>query len=202
MAITRHVRPKKAAAISPPVREKCCPGEREGAAFFSCGWGVILLLMKSEGSVKKKKKLNYRTIRQSTFANCSHRNHCACSPPSSYCRADFFRSCVCIPPGGELCSNFPQICWKFFFVFFFTCFYSRWRRWRRITRQMGETGGMTGNDGFVAMQWMNGTRHSPLSCRKHPKPTLRSSVCLCFDTLSTSCFMDNHAPNVMLKRTL
>lgn len=36
MAITRHVRPKKAAAISPSVRKKCCP-EREGAAFFLRG---------------------------------------------------------------------------------------------------------------------------------------------------------------------
>ena len=157
-----------------------------GLLSLFCGWGVILLLMKSEGSVKKK--LNYRTINQSRFANCTQKSLFVFPSPLLSSRF-FFRSCVCIPPGENYVQTFLKFAESFFFFFALSLslslsfFYSRWRRWRRITRQMGETGGMTGNDGFEAMQWMNGTRHSPLSCRKHPKPTLCSSICL----YSTPC---------------
>ena len=174
-------------------RERGLPSFPAAEVWFFSWWKV-------RGQSKKKKTQLPHNPSEHVCELLAQKSLCV-FPPHLLLWSRFFPlGCLHSPRGGimfELSSNLLKV----FFFFFFTCFYSRWRRWKRITRQMGETGGMTGNDGFVAMQWMNGTRHSPLSCRKHPKPTLRSSVCLCFDTLSTSCFMDNHAPNVMLKRT-
>lgn len=154
MAITRHVRLKKAAAISPPVRNKCHLGR------------VAFVQLRCDSSTDEKwgvsEKLNYHSINQSSFLNWDtevegrpDRNRFSCINVVSFFHPflivkQIFVKCLRSP--GKIKLQLSQIWWKFFI----SCIHSSsLRRRRRITGQMEETGGMTGNNGFEAVQWMN-----------------------------------------------